>query len=519
MASNKIRFIKTTKTKYNALGGSVDLNAIYAVDDGTKKRLYIGDKLVTDGYLATDDVSAWAKKSSLAAGDVPTLNQDTTGTSNKAKALLGSDTRAVNSAPSVYMSGGARWNGVSSWENEFKQRTTIGSPSNQAGTYVFLQTLTPWSNNSGGYPIQISYGNGSPMWRIGTGASTWSGWRSFSYGVQAEDSNKLDGQLAGYYAKASDLSSYVKTSFTVNGKALSGNSITLAGSDISIGAGDVIMSGSTTLLAAWDSLATTTWVNTQLNSYALDSAVVKLTGNQSIAGVKTFTGTINTPLLIVENSAARPHGTFKRSGYGDFNFSRGFGAFAIDSPDENYLLRLDLTNRVGIGVGDSTGATQKLDVNGKIRMRTQTASGDGADIVATKGYVDSEVQVYTAGTNVSISNNVISAVNHVYTSGTNVDISGSNVISATDTKYSGGTGITLSGTTFSHTSHTGDVTGSTSLTIGAGKVTAAKLASNAVETAKIKDGNVTKAKLASGSKVIVESSWVSNSKTLTIEVL
>ena len=35
--------------------------------------------------------------------------------------------------------------------------------------------------------------------------------------------------------------------------------------------------------------------------------------------------------------------------------------------------------------------TQRLDVNGKIRMRAQTDSGDTADTVATKGYVDSKI--------------------------------------------------------------------------------------------------------------------------------
>lgn len=37
---------------------------------------------------------------------------------------------------------------------------------------------------------------------------------------------------------------------------------------------------------------------------------------------------------------------------------------------------------------ESQEPTQSLDVNGKIRMRTQTVAGDSADIVATKGYVD-----------------------------------------------------------------------------------------------------------------------------------
>ncbi len=60
----------------------------------------------------------------------------------------------------------------------------------------------------------------------------------------------------------------------------------------------------------------------------------------------------------------------------------------------DFRIRTNYTNRVSIrgsdgnvGIG-TTSPTQKLDVNGKIRMRTQTAAADGDDIVATKKYVD-----------------------------------------------------------------------------------------------------------------------------------
>lgn len=50
----------------------------------------------------------------------------------------------------------------------------------------------------------------------------------------------------------------------------------------------------------------------------------------------------------------------------------------------------------------------------------------------------------TAGANISISGNTISATDTKYTAGTNVQISSSNVISATDTKYTAGSGIAIS---------------------------------------------------------------------------
>lgn len=65
-----------------------------------------------------------------------------------------------------------------------------------------------------------------------------------------------------------------------------------------------------------------------------------------------------------------------------------------------------------------------------------------------------------------------------------------------DTKYTAGTGLTLSGTQFSLTPHTGDVTGTTALTIANNAVTEVKIANDAVTTAKIKNLQVTETKLA-----------------------
>lgn len=50
----------------------------------------------------------------------------------------------------------------------------------------------------------------------------------------------------------------------------------------------------------------------------------------------------------------------------------------------------------------------------------------------------------TAGSNISISGSTISATDTKYTAGTNVSISAGNVISATDTKYTAGTNVSIS---------------------------------------------------------------------------
>lgn len=74
---------------------------------------------------------------------------------------------------------------------------------------------------------------------------------------------------------------------------------------------------------------------------------------------------------------------------------------------------------------------------------------DAASVTELQQGLATKQDVLTAGDNVSITNNVISATDTTYTAGANVSISSSNVISATDTTYSAGSGITLTGTTFS----------------------------------------------------------------------
>ena len=62
-----------------------------------------------------------------------------------------------------------------------------------------------------------------------------------------------------------------------------------------------------------------------------------------------------------------------------------------DGTWNNATLKIDSQDRVGIAIASSGRPTQALDVNGKIRMRTQTQPTDGNDIVATKKYVDDVV--------------------------------------------------------------------------------------------------------------------------------
>ena len=88
------------------------------------------------------------------------------GSAYTSKALIGDDTRSTNSAPSVYMSGGARYVGYVGNQTEFKGITAIGAETFLTGSYCFLETKNPWSDISGGLPIQVAYGPGTPCWRI-----------------------------------------------------------------------------------------------------------------------------------------------------------------------------------------------------------------------------------------------------------------------------------------------------------------------------------------------------------------
>ena len=103
----------------------------------------------------------------------------------KSKALIGDDTRSVNSAPSVYMSSGTRYVGYVGNQTEFKQISVIGAETFLTGTYCFLETKNPWSDSSGGLPIQVAYGPGKPCWRIATDDSTWGAWQALNTGGEA----------------------------------------------------------------------------------------------------------------------------------------------------------------------------------------------------------------------------------------------------------------------------------------------------------------------------------------------
>lgn len=86
--------------------------------------------------------------------------------------LLSSDTRNDNQLPSWYMS-----NYPKCTVEEFKSCSSIGVNSIMSGTYCVLNTITPWTDSSGGRPVQIAVSDsGVRAQRVATADNTWGSW-------------------------------------------------------------------------------------------------------------------------------------------------------------------------------------------------------------------------------------------------------------------------------------------------------------------------------------------------------
>lgn len=136
---------------------------------------------VPSGALFTDTIYTHPDNhpASMITG-LPTSLPADGGNATTSKNLIGDDTRAIDSPPSEYMSGGTRYVNKAGWQTEFKNLSTMGLTSFFTGTYCYVETKNPWSDPSGGYPIQIAYGSGYPCWRVGTSTSAWSAWSRYN---------------------------------------------------------------------------------------------------------------------------------------------------------------------------------------------------------------------------------------------------------------------------------------------------------------------------------------------------
>lgn len=93
----------------------------------------------------------------------------------------------------------------------------------------------------------------------------------------------------------------------------------------------------------------------------------------------------------------------------------------------------------------TTNLSNKVDkVTGKGLSTNDYTNADKAIVDGVTTALAGKQNTLTAGTNITISGNTISATDTKYTAGTNVQISASNVISATDTQYTAGDKIAIS---------------------------------------------------------------------------
>lgn len=116
------------------------------------------------------------------------------------------DTRSINPTPKTVETQTVKY--------DFKQNTLIDVP-DTTYSYCVVQTIRPWSDNSGGLPIQIAYkkrqSDGLPMMYIRCSTDDLSGWNSWyeiyhsgNFSVKSvEDKidDVIDGTLSAYYAQ------------------------------------------------------------------------------------------------------------------------------------------------------------------------------------------------------------------------------------------------------------------------------------------------------------------------------
>lgn len=150
----------------------------------------------------------------------PTIIGDLTGTATKATGIIGSDTRYSNYAPSSYIGEGAGMSLDKTFSRgEFKSVSTMGLSSYFTGSFCYVMTHVPWSDISGGVPVQIAYGNGTPCYRKAIDSTTWGSWSALNDGGDAATSV---GDASGNTITSSYASALEVTGTTVTLKAKSG---------------------------------------------------------------------------------------------------------------------------------------------------------------------------------------------------------------------------------------------------------------------------------------------------------
>ena len=175
--------------------------------------------------------------------------------------------------------------------------------------------------------------------------------------------------------------------------------------------------------ASWSSI-------TALSEYAKDADVVKITGNQDVDGIKTFLKPMYSKLPYLDLSIT-PTGTSRQSWINAYDKNGTQVGFLRSEWNGNDLFATVGTVRVInnstiysgvlVGVSDTGSRFQTIDFPGDTGAKTNQIDTVSARNNAIKAYHDSTKQdKLTTGSNIDITNNVISVVddNFVHKTGT-----------------------------------------------------------------------------------------------------
>ncbi len=204
--------------------------------------------------------------SAIQAADVPTLNQNTTGS---AYTLVSRDTRAVNDLPQDY---------GSFIKYDFKANATNGL--SDGGTYNGVMTWRKYGTGtdlSGGPALQMAYSDNGNLWtRTSTSATAWGGWNQILNGV------------TGVQLQSATPGTTQTGSLNISGTGLFGGNVNATGN---------IMTAGTARLTATGVLQNVTADTAILTSGTLASA--RLSGSYTgVTGLGTLTGLTTSGVII-----------------------------------------------------------------------------------------------------------------------------------------------------------------------------------------------------------------------------
>lgn len=162
-ATNALNTANTANTNAN----TAKTNAQTALNTANTAKS-AADTANTNANTAKTNASTALSTANTANSTASTANTNATNALNRVTVR---DTRNDNQNPQWYMT-----NYPKQQVQEFKYCSKIGLSG--VGTYCYLTTYVPWTDNSGGYPKQTAKVDsiGKEYWRSGTSNTAWSAW-------------------------------------------------------------------------------------------------------------------------------------------------------------------------------------------------------------------------------------------------------------------------------------------------------------------------------------------------------